>query len=287
MKQFHSNLSITDLDKWIGIRILKREAMSISRVALIVLTGMMLTAPVQAQRVRRNKVYTSAAVAYDSSTQDMKELGDAASQSRANLIAASQTYKESLERLLTLQKNDEVRATSQVEKNRKLLENGLIAKKQLEESVQNLAGIAVKTRDTEKQIESIDQLIAEVHTAEQLAKMPVIQPGVFRSYGMLVRYVGSSRWAMSDLTKVDAFFRLKFSKPLPISAFGQTETHNRLGFDHRDAVDVAIHPDSFEGQELIGYLQTQGISFIAIRGAIPGSATGAHIHIGPPSRKTS
>ena len=287
MKQFHSNLSITNLDNWIGIRILKREAMSISRVALIVLTGMMLTAPVQAQRVRRNKVYTPAAVASDSSTQDMKELGDAASQSRANLIAASQTYKESLERLLTLQKNDEVRATSQVEKNRKLLENGLIAKKQLEESLQNLAGIAVKTRDTEKQIESIDQLIAEVHTAEQLAKMPVTQPGVFRSYGMLIRYVGSSRWAMSDLTKVDAFFRLKFSKPLPISAFGQTETHNRLGFDHRDAVDVAIHPDSFEGQELIGYLQTQGISFIAIRGAIPGSATGAHIHIGPPSKKTS
>ena len=286
MKQFHSNLSITNLDNWIGIRILKREAMSISRVALIVLTGMMLTAPVHAQRVRRNRVYTPV-VASENSTQDVKELGDAASQSRANLIAASQTYKESLERLLTLQKNDEVRATSQVEKNRKLLENGLIAKKQLEESLQNLAGIAAKTRDTEKQIESIDQLIAEVHTAEQLAKMPVIQPGVFRSYGMLIRYVGSSRWAMSDLTKVDAFFRLKFSKPLPISAFGQTETHNRLGFDHRDAVDVAIHPDSFEGQELIGYLQTQGISFIAIRGAIPGSATGAHIHIGPPSRKTS
>ncbi|MBK6797563.1 MAG: hypothetical protein IPG76_12485 [Acidobacteria bacterium] len=260
--------------------------MSISRVAVIVLTGMMLTAPVHAQGVRRNRVYAPA-VASESSIQEVKELGDAASQSRANLIAASQTYKESLERLLTLQKNDEVRATSQVEKNRKLLENGLIAKKQLDESVQNLAGIAVKTRDTEKQIESIDQLIAEVHTAEQLAKMPVIQPGVFRSYGMLVRYVGSSRWAMSDLTKVDAFFRLKFSKPLPISAFGQTETHNRLGFDHRDAVDVAIHPDSFEGQELIGYLQTQGISFIAIRGAIPGSATGAHIHIGPPSRKNS
>ncbi len=286
MKQFHSNLSMSNLDNWIGSNFLKREAMSISRVAVIVLTGMMLTAPVHAQGVRRNRVYAPAVVS-ESSIQEVKELSDAASQSRANLIAASQTYKESLERLLTLQKNDEVRATSQVEKNRKLLENGLIAKKQLEESVQNLAGIAVKTRDTEKQIESIDQLIAEVHTAEQLAKMPVIQPGVFRSYGMLIRYVGSSRWAMSDLTKVDAFFRLKFSKPLPISAFGQTETHNRLGFDHRDAVDVAIHPDSFEGQELIGYLQTQGISFIAIRGAIPGSATGAHIHIGPPSRKSS
>jgi len=62
-------------------------------------------------------------------------------------------------------------------------------------------------------------------------------------------------------------------------------THEQLGFDHREAVDVAVHPDTREGQELILYLQSQGISFIAIRQAISGSATGAHIHIGPPSRR--
>jgi len=70
-----------------------------------------------------------------------------------------------------------------------------------------------------------------------------------------------------------------------VSAVGQTETHNQLGFDHREAVDVAVHPDSAEGQALIGYLTSQGVSFIAIRGAIHGSATGAHIHIGPPSKR--
>jgi hypothetical protein len=92
---------------------------------------------------------------------------------------------------------------------------------------------------------------------------------------------------MSDWTRVDAFFRLRFAKPLPVSAIGQTETHQHLGFDHREAIDVALHPDSEEGQALLGYLQSEGLSFIAIRGAIPGSATGAHIHIGPPSRRTT
>jgi len=46
---------------------------------------------------------------------------------------------------------------------------------------------------------------------------------------------------------------------------------------------VALHPDSREGQSLIAYLRQSGIPFIAFRGAVPGAATGAHIHIGQPS----
>jgi hypothetical protein len=48
---------------------------------------------------------------------------------------------------------------------------------------------------------------------------------------------------------------------------------------------VAVHPDSAEGQALMGYLQGQNIPFIAVRQAVPGSSTGAHIHIGQPSRR--
>jgi hypothetical protein len=64
---------------------------------------------------------------------------------------------------------------------------------------------------------------------------------------------------------------------------GQTATHRKLGFDHRHAVDVAVHPDSAEGQVLMHYLRSEGIPFIAFRSAVPGSATDAHIHIGRPS----
>ena len=219
------------------------------------------------------------------SEEEKKQLAEAARQSRANLLEASSVYRESLEKLLELQRQDETRAAELVEKRKSLLDLGVIAKRELDESEQALSEARSKTAGTQKQIAEIDQLVAEVNAAEELAKMPPAPQGVYRSNGVLIRYVGASRWALGDFGKVDAFFRLKFGKPLPVSAVGQTETHDHLGFDHREAIDVAVHPDSVEGQELINYLASQSISFIAIRGAITGSATGAHIHIGPPSKR--
>ena len=221
------------------------------------------------------------------SEEETKQLVEAASQSRANLLSASKVYRESLEKLLELQRQDQSRATELVGKRKELLDLGVIAKRELEEAERALTEARDTIAGTEKQITEVDHLVAEVNAAEELAKMPVASPGIYRSAGLLVRYVGASRWALGDFGKVDAFFRLKFGRPLPASAIGQTETHNRLGFDHREAIDVAVHPDSQEGQALTDYLTSQGISFIAIRGAIPGSATGAHIHIGPPSKRIS
>jgi hypothetical protein len=59
--------------------------------------------------------------------------------------------------------------------------------------------------------------------------------------------------------------------------------HQRLGFDHRNALDVAVHPDSPQGRALMEHLRSQGIPFLAFRGARPGLATGAHLHVGEPS----
>jgi hypothetical protein len=219
------------------------------------------------------------------SKEDAKKLAEAASESRANLLSTSNSYRKTLEILLELQRQDESRATEIVGKRKELLDLGVIAKRELEEGERALVEAQGKVAETTKRIAEVDQLMAEVTAAEELAKTAAESLGLYRSGGLVVRYAGASRWALSDLAKVDAFFRLKFAKPLPVSAVGQTETHNQLGFDHREAVDVAIHPDSAEGQALISYLASQGVSFIAIRGAIPGSATGAHIHIGPPSKR--
>lgn len=99
-----------------------------------------------------------------------------------------------------------------------------------------------------------------------------------------MRYNGVGGWAIAEASKVEGFFASTFGRQLPISAFGQSSTHKRLGFDHRNSVDVALHPDSAEGKALIYYLRTNGIPFLAFHSAIPGVATGAHIHIGYPSR---
>jgi hypothetical protein len=243
-------------------------------------------APAQKAAGRKSKV-KSANATRRISKEETKKLAEAASQSRADLLSASSAYRASLEKLLELQRQDESRAAEVVGKRKGLLALGVIAKRELEDGERALAEAQGKIAETMRQIAEVDNLVAEVNAAEELAKTSAERPGLYRSAGLVVRYVGASRWALSDLGKVDAFFRLKFGRPLPVSAIGQTETHNQLGLDHREAVDVAVRPDSFEGQTLIGYLTSQGVSFIAIRGAIPGSATGAHIHIGPPSKRVA
>jgi len=217
-----------------------------------------------------------------------KELAEAATESRTKLMEASKTYEESLERLLELQKHDEARAAEVVTKRKNLLELGVIAKRELEESETALVETKKKVAETQQRMNEVEQLVAEVLAAEQIANQPVIEEPVNipRPKVMLVRYIGRTYWSLSsDYAKVDAFFRSQFGRPLPVSAFGQTETHNRLNFDHSNALDVAVHPDTPEGQALQGFLRASGISFIAIRGAIAGSATGAHIHIGAPSKR--
>jgi len=59
--------------------------------------------------------------------------------------------------------------------------------------------------------------------------------------------------------------------------------HDQLGFDHRNALDVAVHPDSPEGKALMAWLRSEGVSFLAFRGPVSGEATGAHVHVGEPS----
>lgn len=99
------------------------------------------------------------------------------------------------------------------------------------------------------------------------------------------KYDGNGIFRRDDLSKIEFAFTTKFAKPLPISADGETALHRSLGFDHRGRVDVAVSPDQPEGLWLMKYLQTNRIPFLAFRMAVPGMATGAHIHIGTSSTK--
>ena len=53
---------------------------------------------------------------------------------------------------------------------------------------------------------------------------------------------------MADAAKVQDFFLAKFKRPLPVSAFGQSDLHTRWGWDHHNGMDVGLHPDSSEGR---------------------------------------
>jgi hypothetical protein len=102
---------------------------------------------------------------------------------------------------------------------------------------------------------------------------------------VMERFDGSGVFTHDDFKHVLLAFEKQFKKPLPISAQGDTALHRALGFDHRDRVDVALLPDSAEGEWLRQYLETNEIPYYAFRNFVPGKATGAHIHMGPPSNR--
>jgi hypothetical protein len=94
------------------------------------------------------------------------------------------------------------------------------------------------------------------------------------------------KWTLADAEKVEKFFLSKFKRPLPLTAFGQSDLHTRWGLDHRNGMDVGLHPDSVEGRALIEFLRAESIPFLVFRGPVPGVATGPHIHIGNRSSRS-
>lgn len=228
---------------------------------------------------------TSAALAQSeaaSSSQSQQQLADRLEKSRDDVVSAAKEYRASLEKLLALLESDMKSATDTVEKRKALYAQGLISRKELGESEQSLSDAKLKVDRTQAQISETDDLITEASAAVEL---PPVPQDTYRITSAIIRYSGAVTWSISDVGKVDGFFASRFGRSLPVSALGQSATHDRLGFDHRNNVDVALHPDSPEGQALMAYLRSAGIPFIAFRQAVAGSATGAHIHIGPPSHR--
>jgi hypothetical protein len=213
------------------------------------------------------------------------QLTEQIEKSRADVIRAANEYKESLEKLLALIELEVKGAADLVEKRKTLLAEGVISKRELAESEMKLAEVQAKAASARKEMGEADNLIAEVKAAEQLDKLAPAPVGAYTATAALVRFNGPAGWAISDIVKVEGFFVSRFGRALPVSALGQTSVHDRLGFDHRNSIDIAVHPDSDEGRAIMAYLRSAGVPFIAFRSAVPGSATGAHIHVGYPSRR--
>jgi hypothetical protein len=205
------------------------------------------------------------------------------------LVEATAQLKADLEKEIALREANLKKLSEALAKKQELFKAGVIARSDIEkdESVIAVERAALEARRQRvaQEMVQVDGLLAEVKALEKLAKLPHLRVGGYSATAAMIRYNGPSAWVLTDIAKVDSYFVSQFKHSLPVSAFGQTDVHNRLGFDHRNSVDVALHPDSAEGQALINYLRSAGIPFIAFRQAVPGSATGAHIHIGYPSHR--
>lgn len=194
---------------------------------------------------------------------------------------------------LTEQTSDEMVAAAQrrldrekarLEDAKKLVDDGVMARNSLDPIVEelNLRQMALNLADSRAHL--ITELAAMARSERNAIEQENSSPGVFAK-GM-EHYTGNGAFIEAkDLGPIEQAFQKTFDKALPISADGETSVHRALGFDHRGRVDVAVNPTQREGQWLMSYLKSKKIPFYAFTHAIPGKATGAHIHIGPGSTR--
>ena len=222
-----------------------------------------------------------------------KEMGGTA-QLTAQLTQARSEYESSLGQLLALHDADAKRAEGRLLEMRKLYEQGLVRRREMEVANDAAAHAREKVAEVQAQLKVAEMQFAEalVETESEDAAPkagPGSAPHAVAGWEIRktawIRYGGARAWSLSEAGAVGQYFLTRFSRALPVSAFGQSSVHDRWGYNHHNAMDVPLSPDSAEGRALMEYLRANGIPFTAFRQAVPGSATGPHIHLGLPSRR--
>ena len=208
---------------------------------------------------------------------------------REQYVQATKDYKASLEKLLAFYEADVQKVEEKLTLSQKLLAEGLIAKAQVTENENALTAAKAKVAETKRQMSGADDQIAGVLVEDEadkelaknlnLAKQRLVRTSSF------IRFSGGPGWNLGEAWKVQRFFSDTFHHELPIAVFGQGAIHDRWRLDHHNSMDISLHPDSAEGQALLNFLERNGIPYLAFRAAIPGTATGPHIHIGRPSHR--
>lgn len=207
---------------------------------------------------------------------------------REEFIKATNDYVRSLEKLRASYGKNVATAEARLAQSKELFAQGLISRNDVAAAERAVAEARDRVTETTQRIATADSQIAgtllEADAEKKLAKSRIPRGGMLRT-ASFVRFNGGAAWGLSDAWKVQRFFLETFKKPLPITVFGQGPIHDRWRLDHRNSMDVSLHPDGAEGQALLNFLRMNGIAFLAFREAIPGTATGPHIHVGRPSHR--
>ncbi len=195
------------------------------------------------------------------------------------LLAKTREYEARLVDHLTQLDQEHGRVRARLETFRELYREGLVARIRLEAQEEELRLVDLELQLERKRLGQSRELRLEILAGRSDPTEETEFP--------IERFRGGGSWELEDLPALSIYYQNRFGEALPISAQGQTEVHTQLGFDHRGRADLAIHPDSEAGKVVLLYLRQQEIPYIAFRAPIEGAATGAHIHVGPPSNRFS
>jgi hypothetical protein len=275
---------------------MRRRKIQRACFTLLISAGLALvmsTAVVPAWAQRRSDANTVNAMKSQTASRSMRR--EEHERLHSDLKQTSDDYKANVEQLLTLYDAESKQAEARLTKARELLAQGLVTQPEVDTAEQAAAQTRKKVAEVQAQLKSAEVLAAEamVEVEAEESTRNISSSSTARTVNTLVqttayiRYGGAGAWSLSDAAGIKQFFIRRFGRALPIDAFGQSALHDRWGYDHRNAMDVGVNPDSNEGQALLEYLRANGIPFTAFHFAVPGKATGPHIHIGLPSHRVA
>jgi hypothetical protein len=202
-----------------------------------------------------------------------------------SLLRTARDHQQALEASIPAREREVREAQASLDRNSELYTRGVVPRASLEAAARDVARARGQLDSTRQQLTRTTTLVAEIEARRRIAALPPLRPGQYEASELLVRYYGAHGLSPAAMTSLQKHFVARAGRVLPVSATGQTDVHTQLGFDHRHAVDIALHPDTDEGRLVMAWLRERGIAFLAFRGARTGAATGAHIHVGRPSER--
>ncbi len=219
--------------------------------------------------------------------QAQNALADALDESaiRDGLVKQGITVEEAETIVALTQKRVERRQKALDDKN-KLAAQGIIARSEATDAETAVANAKRDQEWAETRVKFAREMVELAKSEQEIMRQLASSSAAghtFAGGGLVEHFVGTNHFDLLQLPGIQKAFFARFARELPVSALGETDVHKALGFDHRNRVDVALQPEEPEGLWLRHYLTVRGIPFYAFRMGVPGKATGAHIHIGPPS----
>ena len=168
--------------------------MKLFRLLILIAIACNVSVYAQKKPTRRNSKSTSAP-----QQSELTKLRD-------QYISATKEYKASLQKLLTLYQDSVKKAEQRHEKTEKLFADGLISKRDVEESERLLADAKLKMTTTQQQIDGADtqiaQALVEIETEKEMAKLGPVRRGAFVTTGSFIRYTGAGHWLLGQASSI-------------------------------------------------------------------------------------
>src|SRR5256885_14340175 len=143
--------------------------MKLFRLLILITIACNVSVYAQKKPTRRNSKSTSAP-----QQNELTKLRD-------QYISATKEYQASLQKLVTLYEDSVKKAEQRHEKSEKLFAEGLISKRDVEESERLLADAKLKVTTTQQQIDGVDtqiaQALVEIETEKEMAKLGPMRRG--------------------------------------------------------------------------------------------------------------